>query len=349
MAAQQPLYMTTAKNLQALFGRLREEGELYLPGKTMTGENTEIYPYRRADGKADFSYHGYRPKQPLKTFLFTGRFQVSSYPVSKEPVIPETPLFIAGVTACDLLSLRTLDTIFLEQETTDPFYRANRERTILFSIDCTNPRETCFCTMAGIHPYPVEGFDVNISSIGDSFLLEGGSEKGIRLLEKNRNLFSSPEGDPGEERNRKRREAENRIKRWNEKYALSTDRKTLLEKQRENIDWQRHVSPCVECAACLFACPTCHCFLLYDQPDGRIKSWDACSYAGYSRMAGGSSPRLGIMQRFRHRYLHKFEYFPVNFGFEACTGCGRCIEGCMGRIDMRTVLKELDSTPAGAR
>jgi len=81
----------------------------------------------------------------------------------------------------------------------------------------------------------------------------------------------------------------------------------------------------------------------------RIKEWDACSYAGYSRMAGGSSPRLGLMERFRHRYLHKFEYFPKNFGFEACTGCGRCIEGCMGKIDMRKVLKELDLSTVGAK
>ena len=64
-------------------------------------------------------------------------------------------------------------------------------------------------------------------------------------------------------------------------------------------------------------------------------------------MAGGSSPRLGLMERFRHRYLHKLEYFPKDFQMEACTGCGRCIQGCMGKIDMRKVLKSLESEITG--
>jgi len=28
-------------------------------------------------------------------------------------------------------------------------------------------------------------------------------------------------------------------------------------------------------------------------------------------------------------------------GEPACTGCGRCVEACPGRIDLREILKEL--------
>ncbi|HEC83419.1 MAG TPA: hypothetical protein ENI46_02895, partial [Firmicutes bacterium] len=47
------------------------------------------------------------------------------------------------------------------------------------------------------------------------------------------------------------------------------------------------------------------------------------------------------VERFRHRYYHKLDYFPKTYGFEACTGCGRCIVACPGKIDMRKVLKEV--------
>jgi ferredoxin len=85
---------------------------------------------------------------------------------------------------------------------------------------------------------------------------------------------------------------------------------------------------------------------LFDQPAEkryeRIKVWDSCFFAGYSRMAGGLTPRLGLADRFKHRFYHKFDSFVTNYGVEACTGCGRCSEGCMGNIDLRKVLQELE-------
>ncbi|MCK5557195.1 MAG: 4Fe-4S dicluster domain-containing protein, partial [Candidatus Hydrogenedentes bacterium] len=94
-------------------------------------------------------------------------------------------------------------------------------------------------------------------------------------------------------------------------------------------------------------CPTCHCFLLYDQKGQenfeRLKVWDACVYAGYSRMAGGGTPRPFLVERFRHRYVHKFDQIVERHGIEGCSGCGRCIEACPGNIDMRKVFKALDS------
>lgn len=112
-------------------------------------------------------------------------------------------------------------------------------------------------------------------------------------------------------------------------------------------EWQEGVSTCVECGACLFACPTCYCFLLHDYPVKgggavRAKAWDACIYGGYHLMAGGGSPRADLVKRFRNRWLHKFDYFVDAFGFESCCGCGRCISCCPGQIDLRKVIKSLE-------
>jgi len=107
----------------------------------------------------------------------------------------------------------------------------------------------------------------------------------------------------------------------------------------------------VACTACTNICPTCHCFLLYDQLAGegaerfeRVKVWDSCLYADYSRMAGVGgvkpNPRAELRSRLENRILHKFQWFPENFGRLACVGCGRCIDACMGGEDLRRLLKE---------
>jgi ferredoxin len=36
--------------------------------------------------------------------------------------------------------------------------------------------------------------------------------------------------------------------------------------------------------------------------------------------------------------MHKFRYYPENFGRVLCVGCGRCIEHCPVKIDLREVL-----------
>jgi len=94
-------------------------------------------------------------------------------------------------------------------------------------------------------------------------------------------------------------------------------------------------------------CPTCHCFLIFDEKKGdgfmRGRSWDGCQYKAFSRVAGGANPLQLRKQRLRNRYIKKFEFFPDNIDLYACTGCGRCIEGCPAEIDLREVFKKLAS------
>jgi formate hydrogenlyase subunit 6/NADH:ubiquinone oxidoreductase subunit I len=104
---------------------------------------------------------------------------------------------------------------------------------------------------------------------------------------------------------------------------------------------------CVECGGCNFICDTCHCFLLTDKKEGhinkRLKLWDACLYANYARVAGGANPLKRRAQRLRFRFTKKFDFFVDNLGMPACCGCGRCIEVCPGKIDIREILKDLGS------
>ena len=349
------LYISDA-NFEQLLDVFAKQGNVFVPRSVEDRTGEVHYSYeRRGEGEA-FEYYGYRPTQPLKNFLFRGRVKVAEYPAPSDAAtgLSTEKVFVVGAAACDVVSLKSLDVIFLQDEYTDIFYRARRDNTIIISEDCTEPRETCFCTLAGHAPYPKEGFDLNLSRIEGGYIVETGSERGRSIVRDNEGFFAEPSDQFLQLRSQARKETERRVRELNGAYELTSGRKDILGAQRESDDWYEHVRTCIECGACLFACPTCHCFLLSDQVVSenkfeRVKKWDACSYSGYSRMSGGGSPRLGLMERFRHRYLHKLEYYPENFGFEACTGCGRCIEGCMGKIDMRKVLKALDSIAAGVQ
>jgi len=58
-------------------------------------------------------------------------------------------------------------------------------------------------------------------------------------------------------------------------------------------------------------------------------------------VAGGANPRKVLGDRIKHRLMHKFVYFLDRYGIDMCVGCGRCIDGCAGEMNIRTVLKKL--------
>ena len=104
----------------------------------------------------------------------------------------------------------------------------------------------------------------------------------------------------------------------------------------------------MECSACNFICPTCTCFLLLDQEKDkdkkceRYKVWDACLKASYAKVAGGANPRGKLHERLQNRYHCKFDYSFDRLDRYTCVGCGRCIDGCAGNIDMRKIFMELE-------
>jgi ferredoxin len=73
----------------------------------------------------------------------------------------------------------------------------------------------------------------------------------------------------------------------------------------------------------------------------RHKVWDACYYAAYARVGGGMNARPEFWKRFRNRFHCKFMNFPNEYGFNACSGCGRCFSVCMGKIDIRKILEKI--------
>ena len=69
--------------------------------------------------------------------------------------------------------------------------------------------------------------------------------------------------------------------------------------------------------------------------------WDSCMRLAYAAVAGGGNPRKAVADRLRHRLLHKFVYFPERYGLDMCVGCGRCVDGEAGGVDIREIIKGL--------
>jgi ferredoxin len=116
----------------------------------------------------------------------------------------------------------------------------------------------------------------------------------------------------------------------------------LVNQAGEKI-WERYSADCVSCGACSAICPTCSCFLLVDRPGfEKVRQLDTCQYPGFERVAGGEDPLKELAERFRNRYMCKYVWKPEMYQGKACTGCGRCIDCCIGQINKNELLASLN-------
>ncbi len=307
---------------------IREEGGLYF--QVVTPENMDSVVYDEA-----------RAVQPLKTFLLPSLEEVTGNPSEREK-----PWLILGVKACGLAALPILDKAF-GGDFTDPYYQKRRSETVIVSSDCTQPLETCFCAVLDGTPYPTDGFDLNLSKVWDGFVVEVGSSKGEELLKGHDEVLKDVVKEEAEALEKLRKETIKKVKEQNKSINFSKPQHDTILETWESEAWKKHSESCVECGLCTHVCPTCHCYFLDDVTRKeflKLRGWDSCQYSGYAVTAGGGTPRPRIYERFRNRYLCKFRYLPENYGMIGCTGCGRCIEGCQGKIDMRETLKDISKS-----
>ncbi|MFH0948795.1 MAG: 4Fe-4S dicluster domain-containing protein [Elusimicrobiota bacterium] len=306
------------------------------------GDADYIYSKLSTENLKNTTVGKYRSLSPVKSFFFSPSEKLVP-PVSKKPQI------IVGVKACELAHLRLLDEMFLGGEPSpfredlekelgkykDPIYEEARKNTIIISADCTSAKDTCFCSKIEGQPYPTYGFDINLRPIKNGFVVELLSEKGKKLIENSDSLFQNAVQEHLDESEKSRYEVKELILKANKDFNPAfTFNKTDL--------WKDVSKECVECGGCRFVCSTCYCFLLGELPNfEKFRLWDACQFKGYARVAGGASSRSTKEKRYKNLYSCKFDYRKQNFGFYACSGCGRCIEVCPAEIDIRKVLTRI--------
>lgn len=322
--------------------------DIYFPRKLAEGFS---WQRMEPDFSGEIVLNDIRIPQPLKGFFFLAREEIASFPslAHHSSKANKSKKILIGAKACDLKALPILDFVFKEGNFKDSFYMDNRDNTFIISGDCTTFVETCFCTLLENKPYPEDGFDLNVAQISDGFLVDVGSSSAEALVEERKEYFTVPRKEQLEQREANRQKLQSGlIASLGEKgYSF---KKALQEIVKDNFNssaWKEIALSCVECGGCNFVCPTCHCFLLSEEKrkdiSSRFRNWDACLYPAFARVAGGANPRKRRAERLRNRFDKKFIFFPDVLGTYACTGCGRCIEACLGKIDIREVFRQLAS------
>lgn len=280
-------------------------------------------------------YNKPKPATSLKSFFLPVRENVTS------PSDTGKPRIIIGVPNCDIEGLFLLDQIYLDKDFVDSLYRERRENTLLISCDCFGTEEHCHCLSYEIKPYSFRIADLALISLDGKMIFRILSSKGEEFVSKIQGAGPLEDESILNAIEKEHQLTESSLDSSNKGLPGYKQTGDLISGSGHDI-WEKYSSRCVSCGACTTICPTCTCFLLIDKPGfEKVRQMDACQYPGFERVAGGEDALFELPHRFRNRYMCKYVWKPQKFKSLACTGCGRCIEACIGKISKNELFREL--------
>ena len=340
------MYQIAKKNLPALFQRIAEEQELYLPVKVNNQVNFAAWD-KDAEVDLDTLKTVKSPKDaffPQSENLYT--VQKEGKKLSIEPeALKEQKFVVFGMKACDVKGVAVLDKVFLA-DPVDTFYAARREHGTIVAMACHEPEESCFCKAFGIDCASPDA-DVVVWMIEEELYWKALTEKGEALTDLVKEcLIESPKAE--DEKIDAEKTAIHKIveKLPYSNLSLEGWNGEALEERFDSPIWETLYKPCLACGTCTFVCPTCQCYDIKDYDTGhgvqRYRCWDSCMYSDFTMMAHGNN-RTSQLQRFRQRFMHKLVYYPANNnGMYSCVGCGRCVEKCPSSLNIVKVIKAFE-------
>ncbi|MFW6456769.1 MAG: 4Fe-4S dicluster domain-containing protein, partial [Planctomycetota bacterium] len=254
--------------------------------------------------------------------------------VDYESEFQDQSYVLFGVHPYDMVAINQMDEIF-SMDNYDAHYMCRREAATIVALDPQSVSENVFAGGVGTATVD-EGFDVLLTRIDDSYIVDIRTSKGEKLVESLEGSTEPTDDDLA---------AREKIWDRNEQELCEHDINwdpdelpELLEKSHDHPVWEERAELCFYCGSCTNTCPTCYCFdvqekVNYDLESGkRVRQWDGCQLVSFAKVAGDHNFRDDPAQRFRHRYYRKGKYVPEMIGECACVGCGRCITACVSNI-----------------
>jgi len=316
-----------------------KERQVFAPAK-----KGEVVLIRKIDSPSQVLLEYKNAKESPKGVLFPQKETLFRYRTEKGKAETSVPSdagegrVLFGIRPCDARGLLLLDKVF-GSGCTDPYYMEKRRDTVVVSLGCVDPSDSCFCVSMGGGPCSSEGSDVLLLDLGDHYLSEALSERGAAFLE----------DQAFEKSDEKSLSLADKVKTESEASMKPVPTKKDLNKELDRLFsdpvWKDLSESCLSCGICTYLCPTCHCFDLCDEASGqageRIRVWDSCQFPLFTQQASGFNPRPTVKERFRQRIMHKFSYLPETQAMPGCVGCGRCVTECPVNLDIREVMVSL--------
>ncbi len=342
------MYIIKKNDILNLAKELSKDHTMYGP---VVEDSTGQAFFDRVDNIDDIDMAAPIPTLPPKHVLFPHMETIMQYRYDADQkkaeitgVFDESRKALFGLRPCDLEGILCMDRFFLGQEFVDDWYREHRSRMFIVTNTCITPFKQCFCVCTDSGPDAKEGYDLNLTDIGQHYLVETGSEKG-EALAKQMNL----EKASTEHADEKKARVEKSLTLFED---IAVENKAWISRVMNRVTtgfidepvWEFIGDQCFECGACTYVCPSCTCFNVVDvnRKDGeslRLRTWDSCSYEGYSRMAGGHNPRKPVEDRRNKRFFCKLSYSQSKkYLRPGCVGCGRCAWVCPGDIGLPNVV-----------
>ncbi len=334
------MYQIAKNDLPALFRKISETKELYLPVRVADQVNFAAYT-EDADVSLETLKTVKSPKDaffPQSETLYTCHKEENKLSITPEE-LQNQEFVVFGIKACDVKGIEVLDKVFLS-EPVDTFYKARRDHGILVALACNEPEESCFCKAFGIDCTDPKA-DVATWLVGDFLYWNPLTEKGAALTDAVKELFAEADDSAVKKQQERTKAIVEKLPYMD--LSLEGWNGDVLTEKFDSPLWEELYQPCLACGTCTFVCPTCQCYDIKDYTTGngvqRYRCWDSCMYSDFTMMAHGNN-RTSQMQRFRQRFMHKLVYFPANNdGMYSCVGCGRCVEKCPSALNIVKVVK----------
>ena len=336
----------TKDQILSLLDAQRKQAKVIGPTKGPDGEVT--FAHLRSVDDITFDY--VNELDPPKRFLMPPtedlfRFHLDGKKVKLESLGVAEPQILFGIRSCDVQGIAHWDQ-FYSGKYLDNYYLERRENTTIISIACNKPNENCFCICCDGGPWLESGFDLQLTDFGDTFLVEVGTEKGAKLVQKIKG--STSEATEADLAKHKQLMQECDAQMIPTAYLAKAVIQITNNRVREEL-WQEMGAECFSCGGCTHVCPMCTCYDVADRMEDektgvRFRCWDSCQYSGFTREASGHNPRAKTSERIKRRFYHKLSYPYIRVdGHPGCVGCGRCITVCeaIDLLDISAVVKRL--------
>jgi len=320
------------KKFDDILKELKKTYKIYAPVNMVgkgTFSDTDLVRYAEIESILDVEFNkksNFSPKEvilPITQTLF-----YFTEDKCMEPNTDEKDIMIF-LRSCDMNSIKRMDEIYIRNGFVDSYYKKLRDKVKFVLMECEKSYESCFCV--SMNSNVTDEYDLFVRLINDKVEIQckdkildkffkGSEQKKVtpKFVEKNEIIVNVPEN--------------------------------LDQSVFKSIMWKEYSQRCISCGRCNVVCPTCTCFSMQDifykeNPNNgeRRRVWASCMVDGYTDMAGGHSFRIEKGDRMRFKVMHKVYDFKKRFGYQMCTGCGRCDDACPEYISFSNAINKLNA------